>query len=145
MREGFLHDLSTFLATCDDYGIDPDQLRGCGERGPQLSYVLERFRGKEAEVEGYVRSGLFALASHLIEEKRIKFSKCVSFGLYEPNPAQNSLLSALMTTCQDVHHFVPYLDDDKLFSRSRALGREGSIEVREPEEGLAAMSKLPLR
>ena len=142
MREGFLHDLSTFLATCDDYGIGPEQLRGCGERGPQLSYVLERYRGKEAEIDGYGRSGLLALASHLIEGKRPHFSKCVSFGLYEPTPAQTSLLTALMKNCHDVHHFVPYLDDDKLFSRPRALGREGPIEVREPEEPLAAMSKL---
>jgi ATP-dependent helicase/DNAse subunit B len=61
---------------------------------------------------------------------------------FEPTPAQTSLLTALMKTCQDVHHFVPYLDDDKLFSRTRALGREGPIEVREPEGGLAAISKL---
>ena len=135
IREGFLHDLLTFLATCDDYGIGPEQLKACGDRGAQLSRVLKDYKDKEAGSGGFSRSGLLAMAGQLIEERRPSFSKCVSFGLYEPTPAQTSLLTALMTACQDAHHFVPYLDDDKLFSTPRTLGGERPIEVREPRGG----------
>jgi ATP-dependent helicase/nuclease subunit B len=143
LREGFLPELLVLITTCGGYGVGNERLRDLGERGAQLSTVLERYAARLEAGSWIDGPTLLGRAARLLPSSEQRYSKVVIFGHYEPTPAQRTFLKAIETIAADVHLFVPYLDDDKVFSSWHLEDDVASTSERLfPPERMAQMSGL---